>query len=69
MVEIFKTNIESGQRAGEVLDALQYAFPGYKMNLDLEDCDKILRVESPMIDVHAVQLRLDELNIDSLLIH
>ncbi len=70
MVEIFKTNIESKQAAADILNSLQYAFPAYKMNFDLEDCDKILRVESSPIDIDidAVRLRLNELGIDSVLI-
>lgn len=69
MVEIFKTNIESDQEAAEILNALQFAFPDYKMNFDLEDCDKILRVESTSVDTGAIQFRLDELHINSLLIN
>jgi hypothetical protein len=69
MVEIFKTNIESEHTAVEILNSLQYVFPNYKMNVDLEDCDKILRVESTDIDVEAIRYHLVELNVDSLLIN
>jgi hypothetical protein len=68
MVEIFKTDIQSKQVALEILTSLQSAFPDYKMNFDLEDCDKILRIESTAIDIEAVQVVLDEMRVESLLI-
>lgn len=45
MVEVFKTNVLSNSEALRILDRLEMEFPGLKMNFDLEDCDKILRVE------------------------
>jgi hypothetical protein len=68
MVEIFKTSIGSRQAAVVILHSLQHAFPDYKMNFDLDDCDKILRVESKKIDTNAIRFHLDEMNIESLLI-
>lgn len=68
MVEIFKTDIQSKQVAADLLNSLQLAFPNYKMNVDLEDCDKILRIESNTIDIRAVKVALDEMSIQCLLI-
>lgn len=46
LVEVFKTNVEQETQAAEVLSALADHFPSYKINFDLQDCDRILRVES-----------------------
>ena len=49
MVEVFKTNVRRAAAAKEILAVLQRNFPGSKINFDLEDCDKILRVEGKNI--------------------
>lgn len=46
MVEVFKTNITDSAQAKQLTHLLQRLFAGYKVNFDLEDCDKILRVET-----------------------
>lgn len=46
LVEVFKTNVEQEIQAAEVLSVLADHFPSYKINFDLQDCDRILRVES-----------------------
>jgi hypothetical protein len=45
MIEIFKTNVEEAWHAKNVVALLVQHFPGRKINFDLHDCDKILRVE------------------------
>jgi hypothetical protein len=45
MVEVFKTNIQNGRQATVVLKKLVQLFPKCRINFDLTDCDKILRVE------------------------
>ena len=44
MVEVFKTNVAMPD-AARLLDILLQRMPQYKINFDLEDCDRILRVE------------------------
>ncbi len=46
MVEVFKTGVDSEQEASIIISALQSKFQYYITNFDLEDCDRILRVES-----------------------
>ena len=46
MVEIFKTNVRKKADAIYIINFLKNLFPDYKINFDLEDCDKILRVEA-----------------------
>lgn len=45
MIEVFKTNICHAAQAGEVIALLLRYFPDNKINIDLHDCDKVLRVE------------------------
>jgi hypothetical protein len=46
MVEVFKTNVTSNRQAKELVNLLEDYFAGYKVNFDLDDCDRILRVEA-----------------------
>ncbi len=46
MVEVFKTNIDRKQTAAKVKMELLLLFPDCKINFDLDDCDRILRIES-----------------------
>jgi len=45
IVEVFKTNVQKESEKNYVISVIQNQFPDYKINFDLEDCDKILRVE------------------------
>lgn len=45
MVEVFKTNVEELYVANMLIEQMQKEFPAYKVNFDLSDCDRILRVE------------------------
>ena len=49
MVEIFKTNIRSIHKAKLIIQKLAEEFPAHKINFDLDDCDKILRVQGKNI--------------------
>ena len=45
MVEVFKTNVKEVEQARMLADHIQKTFVGYAASFDLEDCDRILRVE------------------------
>lgn len=45
MIEVFKTDVADEKQASEVRNLLLQHFPGSKVNFDLHDCDKVLRVE------------------------
>jgi hypothetical protein len=49
MVEVFRTNVQRKRQAKVLLDILSKQFPLFHINFDLEDCDKILRVEGDNI--------------------
>ena len=45
VVEVFKTNVNKRRQANRLLDAIHNAFGNHKANFDLDDCDRILRVQ------------------------
>jgi hypothetical protein len=45
MVEVFKTNVQQVEEANLLFQKLAEHFPHHKINFDLTDCDKILRLE------------------------
>lgn len=56
MVEVFSTNVENHKQADFLLHQLGLIFLEYEINFDLEDCDKILRVESVVDIIETVQI-------------
>ena len=44
-VEVFRTNIRSARHATVVIGFVQTYFPGLRATVDLQDRDKVLRVE------------------------
>ncbi len=54
MVEVFKTNVNNNKVAKSILSLLKREFPNYKINFDLEDCDKILRIEGEKISNESI---------------
>jgi hypothetical protein len=45
-VEVFKTNVETGEQAEQLITLIVQNSPQYAVNFDLDDCDRILRVKS-----------------------
>lgn len=45
MVEVFKTNVRSTRKAKLIIQKIAQEFPNHKINFDLSDCDRILRVQ------------------------
>lgn len=54
VVEVFKTNVNDADQASSVKMTLLNAFPTSKINFDLQDCDKILRIEGKCIHQETV---------------
>lgn len=46
IVSVFKTNVEGEQEANQLLGILKKQDRIARVNFDLQDCDRILRVES-----------------------
>jgi hypothetical protein len=60
MVEVFKTSVRNHNDSGKILKTLKKKFPLLKINFDLDDCDKILRVEGKNISIEGI---IRELNL------
>ncbi len=45
MVEVFSTNVNTPEIARALIDQIHRAVPGSSATIDLEDCDRVLRVE------------------------
>ena len=56
MVEIFKTNIINKEQTKRVINKIQEKFPYYKIDFDIEDCDKILRIENTNNEIDSEQI-------------
>lgn len=55
VVEVFKTNVTEKEVADKIVSDLILVVPQSKINFDLTDCDKILRIESAaQIQVESV---------------
>ena len=46
MVEVFKTNIDDAEKATVVQHALKQHLNYSKVTFDLQDCDRVLRIEA-----------------------
>ena len=46
MIEVFKTNVQQPADAARLEALLANRFPDCAFNFDLDDCDKIFRIES-----------------------
>jgi len=54
MVEVFKTNVPTREVAENLIGLLQAKFPGHRVTFDLEDCDKIMRIDGTSICVQTI---------------
>jgi hypothetical protein len=49
MIEVFKTNVLEISQSKALVEKLIEHIPSSRINFDLQDCDKILRVEAEHI--------------------
>jgi hypothetical protein len=49
MIEVFKTNVTAGDASKMLIQKILLHFPLSDISFDLEDCDKILRIEGNRI--------------------
>ena len=54
MVEVFKTNVGHIEQSQWLINQIICHIPDGKVNFDLEDCDKILRVEAESISNRTI---------------
>jgi len=60
MVEVFKTNVQKKAQSKMLLSVLSETFPSFKINFDLSDCDKVLRVEGDDIKAFRIMIVVKE---------
>lgn len=60
MVEVFKTNVQKRTQSKMLLCILSKAFPSFKINFDLSDCDKVLRVEGENMEISRIMILVKE---------
>ena len=60
MVEVFKTNVQKKTESRMLLSVLSETFPKFKMNFDLSDCDKVLRVEGDDMETVSIMILIKE---------
>lgn len=54
MVEVFKTNVSRPTEAKPLIEGLVKLFPGYRITIDTQDRDKVLRIEGEEVSGHTV---------------
>ncbi len=60
MIEIFKTNVQNKAQVRRIVYSLKEQFTQATINFDLNDCDKILRVQG--IQESCMQSIVNKLN-------
>lgn len=60
MVEVFKTDVYEEEKSLAIVQTLLQYFPDNKINFDLEDCDKILRIEGENILSERIKELMNE---------
>ena len=60
MVEVFKTNVQKKTQSKMLLCILSEAFPSLKINFDLSDCDRVLRVEGDNMEALGIMILVKE---------
>ncbi len=54
MVEVFKTDVTVADLANKLIFLLHQHWPEARISFDLEDCDKVLRIEAQDFDAAKV---------------
>ncbi len=44
-VKVYKTNVNNPSKADSILDEIRHKLPESDPSFDLDDCDKVLRIE------------------------
>jgi hypothetical protein len=60
MVEVFKTNVRKKAQSKRLLRILSEAFPSFKINFDLSDRDKVLRIEGENMEILRIMVLVME---------
>lgn len=55
MVEVYKTFVIEEDDSNRIIQILLEHFPNYKINFDLEDCDRMLRIEGLQMESKVIK--------------
>lgn len=58
IVKVFKTDVQDQVVARHLILFLQQTFSYCRINFDLDDCDKILRIESQRESIEEAEIQL-----------
>ena len=58
IVQVFKTDVQDQLAARRIILFLQQSFSHCRINFDLDDCDRILRIESLHGSVEEAEIQL-----------
>ena len=58
IVKVFKTDVQDQLVARQIIYFLQQTFSHCRINFDLDDCDRILRIESLNGSVEEAEIQL-----------
>lgn len=67
-IVIFKTNVKTRENADMVIDHITRMQPVGRVNFDLGDCDKILRIEAEEIQAQSISKLLLDLGFSCVLL-
>lgn len=54
MVSVFKTNVQCPAKAVYIVNGLLSQYPDFRINFDLDDCDRILRIEGAEVQINRI---------------
>lgn len=63
MIEVFKSNIKKKKQAKKFKKECLNTYPNYLINFDLEDRDKIIRIEGESLDIFGILDIAQRLNV------
>ena len=69
MDEVFKTNVQKKAQSKMLLYILSQAFPPLKINFDLSDCDKVLRIEGDNMEALRIMILVKEYGFTCEILH
>jgi len=58
IVMVFKTNVQDRLAASHIILGLQQALSHCRINFDLDDCDRILRIEGQQDAINEAEIQL-----------
>lgn len=65
MIWVFKTTVQDQEKVSEISDSLDgHILPHGRWTFDLEDCDKILRIEHENLEIDQVISSLSEAGVN-----